>query len=57
MYINKILKRYSIEDYYTADTLIATGATEFMVPSDGQATDVDIELYGSKISSVMYLVV
>ena len=36
---------------------MATGATEFIVLYDTQATDEDIELYGSKISSVMYLAV
>ena len=37
--------------------LIAAGATEFIVPFNGQATDKDINLYRSKIGSLMYLVV
>ena len=57
MYIRKILERYSIGDCYLVDTLIAAGATEFIVLYDTQATDEDIELYRSKIGSVMYLAV
>ena len=56
-YIRKILERYGIGDYHPVDTPIAAGATEFIVPYDAQATDEDIELYGSKISSVIYLAV
>jgi hypothetical protein len=30
-YINKVLKRYSIENCYVVDTLMALGATEIMI--------------------------
>ena len=56
-YINKILKRYGMQNCYPVDTPMAAGATEFMVPYDKQALDEDIELYGSKIGSLMYLAV
>ena len=56
-YIRKILERYGMGDCHPVDTPMAAGATEFMVPYDAQATDEDIELYGSKISSLIYLVV
>jgi hypothetical protein len=56
-YISKILKRYGMENCYPVDTPMAAGATEFMVPFDGQATVKDTELYGSKIGSLMYLAI
>ena len=46
-----------MENCYPVDMPIAAGATEFMVPFNGQATDEDIKLYGSKIGSLMYLAV
>src|SRR5205823_212531 len=55
-YVNKILVRYGMENCKPVDTPMASGATEFMVPFEGQATKDDIELYGSKIGSLMYLV-
>jgi hypothetical protein len=56
-YINKVLKRYSIENCHLINTLIALGATEIMILFEEQATNKDIELYGSKIGSLMYLAV
>ena len=46
-----------MENYYLVNILIAAGATKFIVPFNRQATDKDINFYGSKISSLMYLVV
>ena len=46
-----------MENCHLVDTLMAAGATEFMVPFNGQATVKDTELYGSKIGSLMYLAI
>jgi hypothetical protein len=56
-YINKVLKRYSIENCHVVDTPIALGATEIMISFKEQATNKDIELYRSKIGSLIYLAV
>jgi hypothetical protein len=56
-YIDKVLERYSIENCHSVDTLMALGATEIIIPFEEQATNEDIELYGSKIGSLMYLAV
>ena len=56
-YIDKVLERYSIENCHSVDTPMALGATEIMIPFEEQATNEDIELYGSKIGSLMYLAV
>jgi hypothetical protein len=46
-----------MENCHPVDTPMATGSNEFMVPYEGQATPAEIELYGSKIGSEMYLAV
>jgi len=56
-YISKILKRYGMENCYLVNTPMAAGATEFMVPFNGQATVKDTKLYGSKIGSLIYLAI
>jgi hypothetical protein len=56
-YINKVLERYSIENCYLVNTLMTLGATEIMILFEEQATNEDIELYRSKIGSLMYLAV
>ena len=54
-YVTKILTRFGMENCRAVDTPMATGATEFMVPYEEQATVEDIKLFGSKIGSLMYL--
>jgi hypothetical protein len=56
-YINKVLKRYNIENCYSVDTPIALGATEIIIPFKEQVTNKDIKLYRSKIGFLMYLAV
>jgi ribosomal protein S3 len=56
-YINKVLERYSMKNCHSVDTPMAAGAAEVMIPFEGQATTKDIEVYGSKIGSLMYLAV
>jgi hypothetical protein len=56
-YIDKVLERYGMENCHSVDTPMASGATEIMIPFEEQATNEDIELYGSKIGSLMYLAV
>jgi hypothetical protein len=56
-YIDKVLERYNMENCYSVDTLIALGATEIIILFKEQATNEDIKLYGSKIGSLIYLVV
>jgi hypothetical protein len=46
-----------MQNYKPADTPVATRATEVMIPHTSKATQADIELYGSKIRSLMYLAV
>jgi len=46
-----------MENYYLVNTPIAAGATKFMVPFNGQAAVKDTKLYGSKISSLIYLAI
>ena len=46
-----------MENCHAVDTLIALGTTEIMIPFEEQATNEDIELYGSKIGSLIYLAV
>jgi hypothetical protein len=56
-YVNKILHRFGMQNCKPADTPVATGAAEVMIPHTSKATQADIELYGSKIGSLMYLAV
>jgi hypothetical protein len=56
-YIDKVLMRFGMENCHSVDTPMAAGANEFMVPFDGKATQAEIDLYGSKIGSEMYLAV
>jgi reverse transcriptase-like protein len=56
-YIKKVLKRYNMENCHPVDTPMAAGLTEFMIPYNGRATNIEIETYGSKIGSLMYLAV
>ena len=44
-------------DCHPVDTPMAAGATEFMAPYDKQASNDDIEVYGPKVGSLMYLAV
>jgi hypothetical protein len=46
-----------MENCKTVDTPVATGAAEVMIPYNGKASNAEIELYGSKIESLMYLAV
>jgi hypothetical protein len=46
-----------MQNYKPADTPVATRAVEVMIPFKGKASHVEIELYGSKIRSLMYLAV
>jgi hypothetical protein len=46
-----------MENYKAVDTPMATGAAEVMIPFEGKASHTEIELYGSKIRSLMYLAV
>jgi hypothetical protein len=46
-----------MENCHTVTTPMAAGATELMVPYEGKATQADIEQFGSKIGSEMYLAV
>ena len=57
IYISKILKRYGMENYYPVNILMAVGATEFIIPFNGQAIVKDTELYRSKIGSLIYLAI
>ena len=57
VYINKILKRYSIENCYLVNTPIAAKATEFIIPFNRQAIIKDIKLYRLKIGSLIYLAI
>ena len=57
IYISKILKWYSIENYHLVNTLMAARATKFIVPFNGQAMVKDTKLYGLKIGSLMYLAI
>ena len=56
-YIDKVLKRFGIENCHSVDTPIAVGANKFIVPFDRKATQAKIDLYGSKIGSEIYLAV
>ena len=56
-YIKKILKKYGMEKCKAAPTPMASGAAEFMVPFNGEATKQDITLYQSMVGSLMYLAV
>jgi hypothetical protein len=56
-YINKVFKRYNIENCYLVNTPIALGATEIIILFKEQATNENIELYRSKIGSLIYLTV
>jgi hypothetical protein len=56
-YVTKILHCYGMENCKAVDTPVATGAAEVMIPFEGKASHTEIELYGSKIGSLMYLAV
>ena len=56
-YVTKVLHRYGMENCKAVETPIATGAAEVMIPFKGKASSMEIELYGSKIGSLMYLAV
>src|SRR6266702_7649104 len=56
-YISKILKRYGMENCHPVNTPMAAGATEFIVPFNGQAIVKDTKLYGLKIGSLIYLAI
>jgi hypothetical protein len=46
-----------MENCYLVNTLMAAGATEFIVLFNGQVIVKDTKLYGSKISSLIYLAI
>ena len=46
-----------MENCYLANILIAVGATEFIIPFNGQATVKDTKLYKLKIGFLIYLVI
>ena len=46
-----------MENYHPVDTPMAAGVTEFIVPFNRQAIVKEIKLYGSKIGSLIYLVI
>jgi hypothetical protein len=46
-----------MENCKAVDTPVAIGAVEVMIPFEGKASHAEIELYRSKIGSLMYLAV
>ena len=56
-YISKIFKRYSIENCYLVNTLMAAKVIKFIVPFNRQVIVKDTELYGLKIGSLIYLAI
>ena len=54
-YIDKIIKRFGMEQCKPVATPMATGSEVYMVPHEGQASAAEIELYQQMIGSQMYL--
>jgi hypothetical protein len=55
VYISKVLKKYGMENYKPAATLIETSALNAMVANTSQATKAEILEYQSRIGSLTYL--
>jgi len=54
-YIKKVLARFQMENCKPVSTPMASGAMEFMVPNQEQATKKDISQYQQLIGSLMYI--
>jgi hypothetical protein len=54
-YIKKILKRFGMQDYYSKDTPIETGAKVFLVLYIDIASKSEVNIYQYMVGSLNYL--